>query len=61
MAVGSQSRWPEAEIRQRVEKALTLVEMDRFADRPVPALSGGQQQRVAIARAGVRARSAAAR
>jgi iron(III) transport system ATP-binding protein len=49
VAVGSQSRWPEAEIRQRVEKALTLVEMDRFADRP--ALSGGQQQRVAIARA----------
>ena len=44
-------RRPEAEIRQRVEKALTLVEMDRFADRPAPALSGGQQQRVAIARA----------
>ena len=54
-------RRPEAEIRQRVGKALTLVEMDRFADRPAPALSGGQQQRVAIARAGVRARSAAAR
>ena len=44
-------RRPEAEIRQRVEKALTLVEMDHFADRPAPALSGGQQQRVAIARA----------
>ena len=44
-------RRPEAEIRQRVEKALRLVEMDHFADRPAPALSGGQQQRVAIARA----------
>jgi iron(III) transport system ATP-binding protein len=44
-------RRPESEIRQRVEQALRLVEMDRFADRPAPALSGGQQQRVAIARA----------
>jgi iron(III) transport system ATP-binding protein len=44
-------RRPESEIRERVEKALTLVEMERFADRPAPALSGGQQQRVAIARA----------
>jgi iron(III) transport system ATP-binding protein len=44
-------RVPKAEIRERVAKALTLVEMDRFADRPAPALSGGQQQRVAIARA----------
>ena len=32
-------------------KALRLVEMERFAERPAPALSGGQQQRVAIARA----------
>ncbi len=44
-------RRPESEIRQRVEQALKLVEMERFADRPAPALSGGQQQRVAIARA----------
>ena len=44
-------RKAESEIRQRVMKALELVEMDRFADRPAPALSGGQQQRVAIARA----------
>ena len=36
---------------QTFEKALRLVEMDHFADRPAPALSGGQQQRVAIARA----------
>jgi iron(III) transport system ATP-binding protein len=39
------------EIRRRVAQALTLVEMERYADRPAPALSGGQQQRVAIARA----------
>ena len=44
-------RRPEAEIKQRVEQALRLVEMERFAERPAPALSGGQQQRVAIARA----------
>ena len=42
---------PKAEIRDKVMKALALVEMERFADRPAPALSGGQQQRVAIARA----------
>jgi iron(III) transport system ATP-binding protein len=42
---------PKAEIRDKVKKALALVEMERFADRPAPALSGGQQQRVAIARA----------
>ena len=44
-------RRPAAEIRDRVTKALRLVEMERFAERPAPALSGGQQQRVAIARA----------
>jgi ABC-type Fe3+/spermidine/putrescine transport system ATPase subunit len=41
----------KAEIRDKVMKALALVEMERYADRPAPALSGGQQQRVAIARA----------
>ncbi|MBW6422805.1 ABC transporter ATP-binding protein [Rhizobium sp. XQZ8] len=44
-------RRPDQEIRERVMKALTLVEMEKYADRPSPALSGGQQQRVAIARA----------
>ena len=44
-------RRPKAEIDAAVRKALRLVEMERFADRPAPALSGGQQQRVAIARA----------
>jgi iron(III) transport system ATP-binding protein len=41
----------KAEIKDRVMRALQLVEMERYADRPAPALSGGQQQRVAIARA----------
>src|SRR6478736_555836 len=44
-------RRPRSEIRERVQAALRLVEMEGFADRPAPALSGGQQQRVAIARA----------
>jgi iron(III) transport system ATP-binding protein len=44
-------RRPKAEIRDRVAQALALVDLSRFADRPVPRLSGGQQQRVAIARA----------
>jgi iron(III) transport system ATP-binding protein len=44
-------RRPAAEIRDLVSRALHLVEMERFAERPAPALSGGQQQRVAIARA----------
>lgn len=44
-------RRPAAEIRDLVSRALRLVEMERFAERPAPALSGGQQQRVAIARA----------
>jgi len=44
-------RRPAAEIETRVMKALSMVEMDAYAQRPAPALSGGQQQRVAIARA----------
>jgi iron(III) transport system ATP-binding protein len=44
-------RRPAAEIKERVSKALDMVEMGQYAERPSPALSGGQQQRVAIARA----------
>ena len=40
-----------AEIAVKVQRALALVQMERFGDRPVRALSGGQQQRVALARA----------
>jgi len=35
----------------RIEEALALVGLDRFADRLPAQLSGGQQQRVAVARA----------
>src|ERR1041385_7761568 len=40
-----------AEIREKVEGALGMVQMSAFADRRASALSGGQQQRVAPARA----------
>ncbi|WP_226576044.1 ABC transporter ATP-binding protein [Acuticoccus sediminis] len=39
-----------AERARRIEDALGLVEMTRYADRYPHALSGGQQQRVALAR-----------
>jgi len=41
---------PKQEIRERVKKALSLVRLEGFEDRPAPKLSGGQQQRVALAR-----------
>ncbi len=44
-------RLPDAEIKSRVESALELVRLERFATRFSRQLSGGQQQRVAIARA----------
>jgi iron(III) transport system ATP-binding protein len=42
---------PKSEVRQRVRRALGLVQLEGFEDRPAPLLSGGQQQRVALARA----------
>jgi iron(III) transport system ATP-binding protein len=44
-------RFPKNEIRERVLKAIELVGLGGFEDRPGPLLSGGQQQRVAFARA----------
>jgi iron(III) transport system ATP-binding protein len=44
-------RFPRNEINARVLKALDLVGLAGFEDRPGPLLSGGQQQRVAFARA----------
>jgi iron(III) transport system ATP-binding protein len=38
-------------IRERVLRALALVQLEKFVDRPAPYLSGGQQQRLALARA----------
>lgn len=40
---------PPAQIRERVDKALSLVNMSEYADRAPHMLSGGQKQRVAIA------------
>ncbi|AXE94274.1 polyamine ABC transporter ATP-binding protein [Paraburkholderia terricola] len=41
---------PKAELKDRVQAALDLVQMSRFAKRKPHQLSGGQQQRVALAR-----------
>ncbi|MBR9872326.1 MAG: polyamine ABC transporter ATP-binding protein, partial [Gammaproteobacteria bacterium] len=45
---------PKPEIKQRVEEALAMVQLEDFAKRKPHQLSGGQQQRVAIARAVVK-------
>ncbi|HKY08487.1 MAG TPA: ABC transporter ATP-binding protein [Candidatus Binatia bacterium] len=44
-------RFPKKEIGERVYRALDLVGLTGFENRPGPLLSGGQQQRVAFARA----------
>jgi iron(III) transport system ATP-binding protein len=44
-------KFPRKEVKERVHKALELVGMAGYEDRPGPLLSGGQQQRVAFARA----------
>ncbi|GAB2647191.1 ferric ABC transporter ATP-binding protein [Vibrio panuliri] len=41
----------KAEIKQRVNEALKLVDLEGFGERYVDQISGGQQQRVALARA----------
>ncbi|NWN91922.1 spermidine/putrescine ABC transporter ATP-binding protein PotA [Marinobacter adhaerens] len=45
---------PKTEIRERVEEALAMVQLEDFSGRKPHQLSGGQQQRVAIARAVVK-------
>lgn len=42
---------PQTEVRERVQEALEMVEMDSMAERKPNQLSGGQQQRIALARA----------
>lgn len=42
--------WKEAKIKERVDEALELVDLQDYADNNVQDLSGGQQQRVALAR-----------
>jgi len=44
-------KFPKKEIGERVLRAIDLVGLSGFEDRPGPLLSGGQQQRVAFARA----------
>jgi iron(III) transport system ATP-binding protein len=47
----SKRKVSRGDLRERVMKALSLVQLDTLADRPAPFLSGGQQQRVALGRA----------
>jgi len=44
-------RWPDAELKARVQQMIKLVHLGEFAHRKPAQLSGGQQQRVALARA----------
>jgi iron(III) transport system ATP-binding protein len=44
-------RYTRAEIAEGVRRALAVVDLDGFQERPATRLSGGQQQRVALARA----------
>jgi multiple sugar transport system ATP-binding protein len=45
---------PKAEIKERVQRAAELLEIDDYLDKKPRALSGGQRQRVAMGRAIVR-------
>ena len=44
-----QLRWPKAQIRQRVQEMLELLEITHLKDRPPHRLSGGEKKRVALA------------
>jgi ABC-2 type transport system ATP-binding protein len=44
---------PEAEIKQRVEETLELVDLGDKSDRPIKSFSGGERQRLGIAQAQV--------
>ncbi len=45
------NRLPKAQIREKVMKVLTAVQLGHLAERDATKLSGGQQQRLALARA----------
>ena len=51
LTVMKHRKYSRAEIEAAVAKALAVVDLAGFQDRPAPRLSGGQQQRVALARA----------
>lgn len=44
------AKWEKGKIRDRVNEAIKLVELEEFATKNTQDLSGGQQQRVALAR-----------
>jgi iron(III) transport system ATP-binding protein len=44
-------RYSTSQIRERVTRVLSAVQLEAFADREATKLSGGQQQRLALARA----------
>lgn len=44
-------KFPKAEIPERVQRALTLIQLEGYEERYPDQLSGGQQQRIALARA----------
>ncbi|BBI62549.1 hypothetical protein HSBAA_38550 [Vreelandella sulfidaeris] len=44
-------RLPRAEIAQRLDEVMHMVDLQGFGERRIDALSGGQKQRVALARA----------
>jgi iron(III) transport system ATP-binding protein len=50
-ALPRRARPPRDRIRERVERALAVVGLERLNDRSPAQLSGGQQQRLALARA----------
>ncbi len=47
-------KMPKAEIKQKVEEAARILDIEHLLDRKPKALSGGQRQRVALGRAMVR-------
>jgi iron(III) transport system ATP-binding protein len=51
LTVSKRRRYSRAEITDAVKRALAVVDLDGFQERPSTRLSGGQQQRVALARA----------
>lgn len=44
-------KMPKAEIKERVQEVLKLIQLSGFEEREISEMSGGQRQRVAIARA----------
>jgi iron(III) transport system ATP-binding protein len=51
LTVSKQRHYTRAEIEEGVRRALAIVDLGGFQQRPSTRLSGGQQQRVALARA----------